>query len=129
MSQINNNEKSLYKQISDQIENDILNDIILEEERAPSINELVKHYIINPATAIKGINLLVEQGILYKKRGIGMFVSTGAKDVITKRRKQEFFDTHLTILLSEATRLGIGIDEIYQAMQLLILQTTDSTKQ
>ena len=61
------------------IENDILRDILLEEERVPSTNELAKLYSINPATAAKGVNLLVDDGILYKKRGIGMFVQQGAR--------------------------------------------------
>ena len=71
-------EKSIYLQISEMIENDILRGILLEEERVPSTNELSKLYAINPATAAKGINILVDAGILYKKRGIGMFVSEGA---------------------------------------------------
>lgn len=57
------------------IENDILRDVLLEDERVPSTNELAKLYAINPSTAAKGINILVDVGILYKKRGIGMFVS------------------------------------------------------
>ena len=57
------------------IENDILRDVLLEDERVPSTNELAKLYAINPSTAAKGINILVDAGILYKKRGIGMFVS------------------------------------------------------
>ena len=63
------------------IENDILRDVLLEDERVPSTNELAKLYAINPSTAAKGINILVDAGILYKKRGIGMFVSDGAKAV------------------------------------------------
>lgn len=112
MNQILTQEKSIYLQISEMIENDILRNIILEEERAPSINELVKLYTINPATATKGINILVEQGILYKKRGIGMFVTEGAKEKIMERRKEEFFDNFIKKLLSEAVRLGITQDEL-----------------
>lgn len=68
-------------------ENDILRDIILEEERVPSTNEHVKLYTINPATAAKGINILVDKSILYKKRGIGMFVKAGAKTAIKQKRR------------------------------------------
>ena len=80
-------EKSIYIQISEMIETDILRGILMEEERVPSTNELAKIYAINPATAAKGINILVDSGIVYKKRGIGMFVSTGAKEQILSRRK------------------------------------------
>lgn len=90
MNEILTQEKSIYIQIKEMIENDILRDILLEEERAPSTNELAKLYSINPATAAKGINLLVDEGILYKKRGIGMFVSDGAKEVIRTKRKARF---------------------------------------
>lgn len=72
------------------IENDILRDVLLEDERVPSTNELAKLYAINPSTAAKGINILVDAGILYKKRGIGMFVSDGAKEVIRIKRKARF---------------------------------------
>ena len=73
-------DQSIYLQISQMIETDILRGILLEEERAPSSNELAKLYTINPATAAKGLNLLVEEGILYKKRGFGMLVSPGAAE-------------------------------------------------
>ena len=89
MQEILNQEKSIYLQIKEMIEQDILRDILLEEERVPSTNELARLYAINPATAAKGINLLVEEGILYKKRGIGMFVAEGAKAAIMKKRKEE----------------------------------------
>ena len=85
MNEILNQEKSIYIQISEMIENDILRD-----ERVPSTNELAKLYAINPSTAAKGINILVDAGILYKKRGIGMFVSDGAKEVIRTKRKARF---------------------------------------
>ncbi len=107
MQQKLTDEKSIYLQISQMIETDILRGILLEEERVPSTNELAKLYTINPATAAKGINLLVDSGILYKKRGIGMFVSPGAAETIRQRRKQEFYDHRLQALLAEARSLGI----------------------
>lgn len=85
--------KSIYIQISEMIETDICRGILLEEEKVPSTNELAKLYTINPATAAKGVNILVDEGILYKKRGIGMFVSKGAKDMILNKRKVHFMRT------------------------------------
>jgi len=105
-------EKSIYLQIKEMIENDIIRDILLEEERVPSTNELAKLYAINPATAAKGINLLVDEGILYKKRGIGMFVASGAKQVIVRKRKERFFDDYIRSLLTEAASLGITKEEL-----------------
>ncbi len=112
MNEFLNQEKSIYIQISEMIENDILRNIIEEEERVPSTNELAKLYVINPATAAKGINILVESGVLYKKRGIGMFVSTGAKEMIMKRRKNEFYDNYVRRVVEEAESLGITKEEL-----------------
>lgn len=90
MQELLNQEKSIYIQIKEMLERDILKDIILEEEKVPSTNELAKLYAINPATAAKGVNLLVDEGILYKKRGIGMFVAAGAKEAIKKKKENIF---------------------------------------
>ncbi|MBO6016084.1 MAG: GntR family transcriptional regulator [Lachnospiraceae bacterium] len=117
MNEILNQEKSIYLQISEMIENDILRDIILEEERAPSTNELARLYAINPATAAKGINLLVDDGILYKKRGIGMFVSEGAKDKIKAKRKQAFYEDYVKTLLHEASVLGISKEDLMEMIR------------
>ena len=81
-------ERSIYLQIGEKIEDDILRGILLEEERVPSTNELARAYAINPATAAKGINLLVDQGILYKKRGIGMFVAQGQNNRSSRNEKE-----------------------------------------
>lgn len=112
MNEILTREKSIYLQISEMIENDILRDIILEEEKVPSTNELARLYAINPATAAKGINILVDSGVLYKKRGIGMFVAAGAKQEIKKRRQAEFADKYIKTLLLEAESIGITKDEL-----------------
>ena len=112
MQELLSQEKSIYIQIKEMIETDILRDILLEEERVPSTNELAKLYAINPATAAKGVNLLVDEGILYKKRGIGMFVAEGAKKAIQKRRKENFFKTYVQGMLIEAASLGITKEDL-----------------
>ena len=114
MNEILTQEKSIYLQIAEMIETDILRDILLEEERVPSTNELAKLYAINPATAAKGINILVEAGIVYKKRGIGMFVAKGAKEVIQKKRKDAFYQDYIASMLAEAQSLGITKQELVQ---------------
>lgn len=112
MQELLNQEKSIYIQIKEMIETDILRDVLLEEERVPSTNELAKLYAINPATAAKGVNLLVDEGILYKKRGIGMFVAEGAKKTIQKRRRENFFETYIQGMLTEAASLGITKEDL-----------------
>ncbi len=117
MKELLNQEKSIYIQIAEMIENDILRDIIMEEERVPSTNELAKMYTINPATAAKGINLLVDKGILYKKRGVGMFVQSGAKEKIKEGRKAEFYERFIKSLLQEAGSLGISRQELIHMIE------------
>ena len=117
MNEILTQEKSIYLQIAEMIETDILRDILLEEEHVPSTNELAKLYAINPATAAKGVNILVDEGVLYKKRGIGMFVSAGAKEAILSRRKNEFYDNYVKKLLEEAASIGLGKEEVIQLIQ------------
>lgn len=112
MNEILTQEKSIYIQIKEMIETDILRDILLEEEKAPSTNELAKLYAINPATAAKGVNLLVDEGVLYKKRGIGMFVTAGAKSMIKRKRKERFFEDYMKGMLTEAASLGISKEEL-----------------
>ena len=117
MNEILTQEKSIYLQIAEMIETDILRDILLEEERVPSTNELAKLYAINPATAAKGVNILVDEGVLEKTRGIGMFVSAGAKEAILSRRKNEFYDNYVKKLLEEAASIGLGKEEVIQLIQ------------
>ena len=112
MNEILTQEKSIYIQIKEMIEDDILRDVLLEEERVPSTNELARLYAINPATAAQGINLLVDEGILYKKRGIGMFVATGAKAQIQGKRREQFYDNYVKSLMAEAMSLGITKKEL-----------------
>ena len=107
-----NTEKSIYLQIAESIEDDILQHVIEEESQVPSTNQLAVVYRINPATAAKGINLLVSEGILYKKRGIGMFVSTGAAKQIKAKRKKAFYEKYIIPLLTEASHLEISKEEV-----------------
>ena len=105
-------EKSIYLQISEMVEDEILRGILSEEQQIPSTTELSKFYKINPATAAKGINILVDKDILYKKRGIGMFVQTGARDRIMEERKKNFYDTYVKKLIHEAKLIGIDKNEL-----------------
>jgi len=104
--------KPIYVQIAEGIEDDILNGILTEDEQAYSQYQISKQFNINPATAAKGINLLVSEGILYKKRGLGMHVSVEAKEMIQSKRKKVFLSSLLKELIIEARKLDIGREEI-----------------
>jgi DNA-binding transcriptional regulator YhcF (GntR family) len=104
--------RPIFVQIAEQIENAIVDGSLTEEAQVPSTNELAAFHRINPATAAKGINELVDDGILYKKRGIGMFVAPGARAKLLARRRQQFADRYLRPLILEARKLGLDSSEI-----------------
>ena len=105
-------ERPIFLQIAEQIEDGILSGAFPEETQIPSTTEISITYKINPATALKGINLLVDGGIVYKKRGLGMFVNTAAVKTIREKRKEEFFENYITKLTDEAQKLGLTQEEI-----------------
>ncbi|MBP3949542.1 GntR family transcriptional regulator [Bacillus suaedae] len=100
-------DKPIFQQIAEKVEASILDGSIKEGDRIPSTNEFAKYYQINPATAGKGINQLVEQEIIYKKRGIGMFVADGAREIILQKRKDDFYEKFIIPLKKEATKIGL----------------------
>lgn len=102
----------IYMQIAELIEDQILKGIIKEGEQVYSTNELSYLLHVNPATARKGLNLLVDGGIIYKKRGVGMFVSSGATEMIKEKRTNSFFNDYILEMLREGDKLGVDRDEI-----------------
>ena len=102
----------IFRQVAAEIENAIVDGSLAEESQAPSSNELAAFHRINPATAAKGLNQLVTDGVLYKTRGVGMFVATGAREQLLKRRRTEFADQYVRPLLAEAQKLGISTAEL-----------------
>ena len=110
-------ERPIFIQIAEGIEDAVLSGAFPEESQIPSTTEISVSYKINPATALKGINILVDGGIIYKKRGIGMFVSTGAVKLLTKKRKEQFYENYVTKLLAEAKRLKITESDIISMIE------------
>lgn len=100
--------RPLFQQIAENVEDSIVDGSLGEEERAPSTNELAAFYRINPATAAKGLSVLTEKGVLYKRRGIGMFVAPGARDLLLAERRTAFATRFLDPLIAEAARLGLS---------------------
>ncbi len=102
----------LFMQIAERLASDIVEGTLAEGSRVPSTNEFAAFYRINPATAAKGINILVDDGVLEKRRGIGMFVVLGARERLIQLRRKEFAEQYIDPLLTEARRLGITADEL-----------------
>jgi GntR family transcriptional regulator len=114
---VNEDGGPIFRQIAAQLENAIVDGSLAEESQAPSSNELAAFHRINPATAAKGLNQLVTDGVLYKRRGVGMFVATGAREQLLKRRRAEFADQYVVPLLTEAAKLGISADDLRAMLQ------------
>ncbi len=104
--------RPLFLQVAEQIENAIVDGSLTADTQVPSTNELAAFHRINPATAGKGINQLVADGILYKRRGIGMFVATDARTQLLQRRRQDFTQQFLAPLMTEASKLGMDAEDI-----------------
>jgi GntR family transcriptional regulator len=109
--------RPIFLQVAEQIENDIIGGVLAEEAQAPSINEFAAFHRINPATALKGVNLLVDAGVLYKKRGIGMFVAEGARQRILDQRRSAFEAEFVGPLMIEAAKLGITSAQLISMIQ------------
>lgn len=101
----------IYLQISQHIEGQILNGQLQAEDKVPSTNDFARIMHINPSTAGKGLNELVDQGILYKKRGLGMFVSPQAPDIVLKKSQQHFKETTVPECVRQAKQLNIDVEE------------------
>jgi GntR family transcriptional regulator len=102
----------LFLQIAGQLADDIVDGQLAEGARVPSTNELAAFYRINPATAAKGINMLVDDGALEKRRGVGMFVAAGAREQLLAMRRKLFAEQYVDPLVAEADRLGIDSDTL-----------------
>lgn len=102
----------LFVQIAAQLADEIADGNLAEGDRVPSSNELAVFHRINPATAAKGITVLLDQGLLEKRRGVGMFVVAGARMNLLAARRKDFTEQYLRPLLAEAQRLGIDADAL-----------------
>lgn len=116
--------KPLFLQIAERVEDEIVDGTLAEESQAPSTNELAAFHRINPATAAKGVNMLVEKGVLYKRRGIGMFVAPGARELLLAERRAAFTDGFVRPLLVEARRIGLSPDDVRALISEHATQTT-----
>lgn len=104
--------RALFLQIAERVEDSIIDGSLAEESQAPSTNELASFYRINPATAAKGVAMLVDKGVIYKRRGIGMFVAEGARAQLLTERRTAFADRYVDPLLAEARKLDLDADDL-----------------
>lgn len=107
-----NIDKPIFIQIAEQLEDSIFTNIFPEETKIPSTNEISALLGINPHTVLKGMNMLVDEGIIYKKRGLGMYVKEGAVEKIQKKRQGQFYNQYIASLIAEASKLQMSKEEV-----------------
>lgn len=107
----------IFQQIAEKIEDDILRGVYSEDEQIISVAQFASTFQINPATIVKGIALLVNENILYKKRGLGMYVAAGAKKVIMTKRRTRFYDELVVKLLNEAEKLEMSSEDVIEMIK------------
>ncbi|BDR52666.1 GntR family transcriptional regulator [Bombiscardovia nodaiensis] len=107
----------IFRQVAQQLSESIAAGQIDEGERVPSTTEISTVYKVNPATVLKGMNLLVDQGLLEKRRGLGMFVATGARKRAQRVQARLLLDEELPALARQARLLGISLDELSKALE------------
>jgi DNA-binding transcriptional regulator YhcF (GntR family) len=102
----------IYRQIANQISADVLSGALAADEQVMSTNQYASFYRINPATAAKAFQLLVDEGILYKRRGLGLFVTPDARAHLQLRHRERFYPDVIEPMLKEAEAIGISRDDI-----------------
>ena len=112
-----NTEKPIFIQIAEQLEDAIFTGVYPEETKILSTNEISALLNINPHTVLKGMNLLVDEEIIYKRRGLGMFVKDGALEKIRQKRQGQFYDHFIASLIEEANKLHMTKDEIISMIE------------
>ena len=109
----------IYRQIADEIRQDIVTGALGPDAQVMSTNQYAAFHRINPATVAKAFQGLVDEGLLYKRRGIGMFVRDDARAQLIAERRARFVDERLAPVVAEAHRLGIAIDDVVDAIRAL----------
>lgn len=110
-------EKPIFIQIAEQLEDSIFTGVFPEETKIPSTNEISALLNINPHTVLKGMNLLVDEEIIYKRRGLGMYVKEGAAERIRRKRQDRFYSQYVAALVREASKLQMSKAELLQLIE------------
>ncbi len=109
----------IYRQIADRIEAEVLSGALAGDEQVMSTNKYAAFHRINPATVNKAFQQLVDDGILYKRRGIGMFVSPQARQTLRARRRKTFFTDVVDPMVEEARAIGIELSDLVERINEL----------
>ncbi len=117
-------DQPIYRQIAAQLRAEIVSGALQSEDQVMSTTQYAAFHRINPATVAKGFQELVDEGLLYKRRGVGMFVSPGARDRLLVERRACFRVEHLQPAVDEARRLGMTDAEVLAEVRAALGATT-----
>lgn len=109
------NDKAIYLQIADRLCDEILAGTYADDDRVPSVREYAVALEVNTNTAVKAYEALARDGVIYNRRGLGYFVTPGARATIMEQRRRAFLGDTLPAMLRQMRLLGIGIDEVMSA--------------
>jgi len=117
----------IYRQIAGQLREDIVSGLLDDDEQVMSTTQYATFHRINPATVAKAFQELVDDGLLYKKRGLGMFVTCGSRERLRDERRARFLEDRLDPVIAEARRLGIPLDDVADAIRTRALTASSTT--
>ena len=107
----------IYTQLADQLEDLIFTGVFQAGDQVPSTTQVSRELHVNPATVLKGMNRLVDDGLLEKRRGRGMFVTKDARQQIMSKRKQHFYDDYIQSVVTEAQKLGLTEEHLIELIK------------
>jgi DNA-binding transcriptional regulator YhcF (GntR family) len=122
-------DRPIFLQIKEAIEGDILAGLLTPDDQIPSNSQLVSFFSVNPVTVHRGVSLLLDEGIVYKKRGLGMFVSPDAPALLRKRERGNFEQDFVVPLTRQATLLGISRDVLHACIDRSLTNATAAAEQ
>jgi GntR family transcriptional regulator len=112
-----NDDQPIYRQLRDLVIERILDGSFPEGEAVPSVRQVASDYNINHLTVAKAYQELVDNGLLEKRRGLGMFVLTGAREMLTDNEQQKFLEEELPAFAEKALRLGIDLETVTRRLR------------
>lgn len=117
-----NEDQPIYRQLRDRVVAMILEGVLGDGDALPSVRNVAAEYRLNPLTVLKGYQELVDEGLVEKKRGRGMFVTDGARKQLLKDERQRFLDKEWPQVAATIERLGLDAGELLSG-----LEKTDDT--
>ena len=102
----------IYRQLRDRVVEMILEGVLADGDALPSVRNVAAEYRLNPLTVLKGYQELVDEGLVEKKRGRGMFVNEGARKQLLKDERQKFLDKEWPDVVATIARLGLDADTL-----------------